>query len=94
MTVFALHYTYDERAAAREATRPEHRAYWFALADAGRVLALSRYDDDLEPGALLILDVEGVDAAEALVAADPYVRAGLVPSHSVRAWPAAGPLFA
>lgn len=93
MSLFALHYVYDDRLAERDAGRPVHREYWLALAAERKVLALSRYEDDLDPGALLILDVDSREAAEELVAADPYVISGLVPEHSVRAWPAMGPLL-
>lgn len=50
--------------------------------------AYGRYGDDGAPGALLIVEADNAEAVEALVFGDPYVRAGLVPSHIVRSWPA------
>lgn len=90
MSTYALHYTYDDRADERAALRPAHLAHFRALAAQGRCPALSRYTDDLQPGALIILDVESREDVEAIVAGDPYVIAGLVPAHKIRAWPAFG----
>ncbi|WP_062306894.1 YciI family protein [Demequina subtropica] len=90
MSLYAIHYVYDERADERAARRPEHLAHFRTLADAGTVTAIGRYGDDLEPGALIIVDVETRQDAERIIAGDPYVRAGLVPRHSVREWPAFG----
>ncbi|SEI80298.1 YciI family protein [Demequina mangrovi] len=90
MSLYAIHYTYDERADERAALRPEHLAHFRALADAGKVPAIGRYGDDLHPGALIIVDVDSLDEATAIVTEDPYVRAGLVPEHGIREWPAFG----
>ncbi|WP_296665359.1 YciI family protein [Demequina sp.] len=91
MSLFAVHYSYDDRAEDREAARPEHRAYFEALAREGKAVAFGRFEDHLSPGALIILDVDTREEAEAIVAADPFVRAGLVPGAFVRTWPAGGP---
>jgi len=91
MSLFAIHYTYDDRAAERDAARPEHRAYLLDLAAQGKAPVFGRYEDEGAPGALIVFEAASLEEAEAMVAADPYVRAGLVPEHSVRAWPAAGP---
>ncbi|WP_062518188.1 YciI family protein [Demequina gelatinilytica] len=90
MSLYAIHYLYDERADERNARRPEHLAHFRALADAGTVTAIGRYGDDLEPGALIIVDVDSTEDAASIVAGDPYVRAGLVPQHRIREWPAFG----
>lgn len=90
MSTYALHYTYDERADERAAHRPAHLAHFRALAAQGRCPAISRYTDDQQPGALIILDVGSREEVDAIVAADPYVIAGLVPAHQIREWPAFG----
>ncbi len=90
MTLYAVHYTYDDRADERTARRPEHLAHFRALAEAGKVPAIGRYGDALEPGALIVLDVDSRDEAESIVANDPYVLAGLVPARAIREWPAFG----
>ncbi len=91
MSLYAIHYVYDERAAEREALRPEHRAWLLGLAEQGVAKVFGRYEDAGEPGALLVFEAETVDAVEGLLALDPYQAAGLVAAHSVRAWPAVGP---
>ncbi|WP_062202374.1 YciI family protein [Demequina salsinemoris] len=90
MSLYAVHYTYDERADERAARRPEHLAHFRSLADAGKVPVIGRYGDSLEPGALIVLDVDSLAEAEDIVAHDPYVLAGLVPAHAIREWPAFG----
>ncbi|WP_062466273.1 YciI family protein [Demequina maris] len=91
MSLYAIHYVYDERAAEREEMRPVHRAWMLGLAELGIAKVFGRYEDDGEPGALLVFDADGPDEVEAMLAQDPYQKAGLVVRHSVRTWPAGGP---
>ncbi|WP_062464771.1 YciI family protein [Demequina soli] len=91
MSLYAVHYSYDERSAEREDMRPVHREWIMTLVDEGVAKAFSRYEDGGEPGALLIFEADSADDIEAMLADDPYQRAGLVVSHSVRTWPAGGP---
>lgn len=88
MTTFMIEYAYDERSDERDALRPAHRAYLAALAEQGTMLAYGRYDDGGAPGALLVCEAEDLDAVESVLAADPYMEAGLVPEHRIRIWPA------
>jgi uncharacterized protein YciI len=88
MPTFTIEYAYDDRTDERMARRLDHLAYLKGLVEAGTMLAYGRYNDDGAPGALLIVEAETPKDVEALVADDPYVRAGLVPSHNVRSWPA------
>jgi len=90
MDLFAVHYVYDDRTEDRDAIRTSHVAYLDDLVAKGALFAYGRYADELEPGALFIYRADGADVVEAWVAGDPYVAAGLVPRHSVRAWPARG----
>ena len=91
MSLFAVHYVYDHRADERDAARPEHRAWLIDLAERGVAKVFGRYEDGGEPGALLVFEAEDAADVESLLQRDPYQAAGLVVSHSVRAWPAAGP---
>ncbi|WP_062292162.1 YciI family protein [Demequina phytophila] len=91
MSLYAIHYVYDERADEREEMRPVHRAWLLGLAGQGIAKVFGRYEDDGQPGALLVFDADSPSAVEAMLAQDPYQTAGLVVSHSVRAWPAGGP---
>ena len=91
MRLFAATYAYDDRADERTALRPEHLEYLDALVDEGSLLAYGRYSDSKAPGALFIYFADSETAVEAWIEADPFVEAGLVPDHVVRAWPALGP---
>ncbi|MFC7333820.1 YciI family protein [Rhodocista pekingensis] len=71
----------------RAANRPAHLAHIDTVADrviaAGPILA----DDGATPvGSLLILDFADRAEVEAFAAADPYARAGLFASSSIRPW--------
>ncbi|GIG54495.1 YciI family protein [Demequina activiva] len=88
MTTFTIEYAYDDRSDERDQHRPAHRAYLAALADEGTMLAYGRYDDDGAPGALLVCEAASLEEVEAIIEGDPFVRAGLVPEHRIRVWPA------
>ena len=90
MDLYAVHYTYDDRAGERDAIRPSHLEYLDALVDAGSLFAYGKYADAGDPGALFIYGAESAEAVEEFVAGDPYVAEGLVPGTVVRAWPALG----
>jgi len=92
--MFAVHYTYDDRAAERDAVRAQHRAFLENLADAGVALAYARYEDVGSPGALLLFAGDSADAIESLLDQDPYALAGLIADREVRVWNASGPLVA
>lgn len=71
----------------RLANRPAHLAYIEAHLDlvivAGPILA----DDGTTPvGSLLILADDSRDAVEAFAAADPYAKAGLFATVTIRPW--------
>ncbi|MBN2177105.1 MAG: hypothetical protein JW722_05540 [Demequinaceae bacterium] len=87
MPTYTIEYDYDDRTEERMAVRPDHLAYLNELVDEGTMLAFGRYDDDGEPGALLIVEADDADEVEELIRHDPYVIAGLVPSHRIRNWP-------
>ncbi|WP_062388750.1 YciI family protein [Demequina iriomotensis] len=91
MSLYAIHYAYDHRAAERDELRPEHRAWLLGLAEQGVAKVFGRYEDAGQPGALLVFEAESAEAVESLLAQDPYQDAGLVTGCSVRVWPAAGP---
>jgi len=86
MTVFAVQYTYDDRAQRRDEVRPAHRAYLARLLDLGSLLASGPFGDDGPAGALLVVSAESGDEVADLLDADPFVREGLVAHRVVRAW--------
>lgn len=85
MSLFAVRYTYDERAEVRDAYRPEHRAWLAGQADAGVLLGSGPYTDG-EPGALLLLRADDEESLRGLLAQDPFAREGLVAATEVRGW--------
>ncbi|MCL3862013.1 YciI family protein [Actinotalea sp. K2] len=85
MTIYAVQYTYDSRDALRDEVRPEHRDYFRSLADAGSLLGSGPYSEGA-PGALLILRAPDDAALDALLAADPFHREGLISQSVVRPW--------
>jgi len=86
MTVFAVHYTYDDRTDRRDEVRPEHRAYLGRLESEGTLLASGPYADEGVPGALLVMSAGSADEVDALLDTDPFVREGLVSARVVREW--------
>jgi uncharacterized protein YciI len=85
MSIFAVEYTYDERRDEQDAVRPEHRAYLRGLAEQGTLLASGPWADG-GTGALLVFRTDDAATLDALLAADPFARAGLVASTAVRGW--------
>lgn len=92
MSVFTVHYTYDERpeqGAKRELYNPAHRGYMRELMTDGTVLAAGRYLDDTRPGALLIFRADNAEQVAERLRIDPYVVHGLVTNADIREWTAA-----
>lgn len=83
---FLLIYDYvPDYATRREAHRQEHLALaWQAEAE-GR-LRLAGTVADPGPGAVLVFETPSPEAVEAFVAADPYVRYGLVTRWRILPW--------
>jgi len=88
MTVFAVQYTYDNRASVRDEVRPAHRAFLSGLQAAGSLLASGPLAEDAAgvPGALLIVAAESADHAATLLDDDPFAHAGLIAARELRAW--------
>ncbi|UZN01538.1 YciI family protein [Cellulomonas sp. S1-8] len=85
MSIFAVRYSYDERAEVRDTFRPEHRAWLAGQVEAGVLLGSGPFAGG-EPGALLVLRAADEDGVRALLAQDPFAREGLVARTEVRAW--------
>ncbi|RYJ01399.1 MAG: hypothetical protein EON52_21560 [Actinomycetales bacterium] len=85
MATYAVRYTYDERADVRDVVRPEHRAYLAELAQSGNLRGSGPWVGGA-PGALLVFEASDEAALEALLAADPFQREGLVGETDVRQW--------
>lgn len=88
MTVFAVHYTYTDDSAGRDAHRADHRAFLRSLAADGIVLLAGAYPEQegVQPAALLLVRAESADAARTLLTEDPFQKEALVATVDVRPW--------
>lgn len=66
------------------AVRPVHREYVHALYERGEIRLSGPLAGDA--GAVIVYEAPSLDAARALIAADPYVEAGVVDEVSLREW--------
>jgi uncharacterized protein YciI len=70
----------------RAETRAEHLAHLKALGTRLRFAGPFLDESEKPVGSLLVVEAESREAAEALAAQDPYARAGLFRSVTVRRW--------
>lgn len=77
-----IEYTSD--AARVEQHRPAHRAYLTGLLAKGQLVGSGPFTD--APGALIIYEADTQEAAEGLIAADPFHAAGVFVRWTVRPW--------
>ncbi|MFT4126428.1 MAG: YciI family protein [Gordonia sp. (in: high G+C Gram-positive bacteria)] len=91
MPIFAVHYTYAAaKAAVRDEHRPLHRRWLGEETEAGNVLLAGPYPDGT--GALILIRAADLDAAEALLANDPFQAHRAVDAVRVVEWtPVFGP---
>jgi hypothetical protein len=83
---FVLRYELvDDYVVRRAPLRPEHLALAQAAAERGELRLGGALDEPVDE-ALLVFEGEDRRVAEAFVAADPYVSAGLVKRWTVRPW--------
>jgi uncharacterized protein YciI len=82
---FALLYeTVDDYVNKRQAFRAEHLALAEKARREGKLVLAGAFDPP--DGALLVFRADAPAEVEAFVAADPYVRNGLVRSWRIRLW--------
>ena len=70
----------------REKVRGEHLAYYRAPGSPVRMAGAVLDEHGQPDGSLVIIECEGQVAAEAFAAEDPYAKAGLFSSVSVKPW--------
>lgn len=86
MAHFLLEYVLaDDYVERRTPLRPEHLGLAQAAFDRGELLLAGAVSDPTDR-AVLVWSVSDRAPIEAFVAADPYVRDGLVTSWSIRPW--------
>ncbi|MFP5077518.1 YciI-like protein [Rhizobium sp. YIM 134829] len=69
-------------------TRPTHLAYLEELNAAGKLALAGPFlgEDGKPTGSLVVVEAETLDAARAILAEDPYAKAGLFATVEVKAW--------
>ncbi|MCZ2340930.1 MAG: YciI family protein [Bacteroidales bacterium] len=77
-----IEYTSDTAKTA--AVRPTHRAYLTQLLDAGQLAIAGPIMDD--SGAIIVYEADTLEAAEALLRADPFCTSGVFVSWKLRPW--------
>ena len=70
----------------RQKTRDAHLAYIRGLGSAVRLAGALLTENGSPEGSLLILDCDNQAAAEAIANGDPYTKAGLFSSVTVKPW--------
>ena len=76
--------TYIPDPAAVQRLRPTHRAYMDELTAQGRLIAGGPFVDGT--GALFLYEAPSLEAAQAIVAADPYTTGGAFASTELKVW--------
>lgn len=76
-----ISYTNHEKIAD---TRPVHREYLGGLKEAGKIFASGPFEDD--SGALIIYEADSQEAAEEMIAQDPFNKAGVFESYTIKPW--------
>jgi uncharacterized protein len=66
--------------------RPVHRDYMSRLLQEGKLITGGPFTDG--SGALFIYEADSLQAATAIVSADPYLSGGALASYELRSWEA------
>ena len=85
---FAVIADYDAADPQLAVVRPVHREYLTKLRDAGKLVISGPLTDT--GGALIVLETASKEEADAIVAADPFVKSGVFKSWVIRPW---NPIF-
>lgn len=84
MPTFARTFRMSPDDPARMDVRPAHRDHINELFERGVVRLSGPFAD--QHGALIVYEADDISAARALVADDPYTRAGVVEELDLREW--------
>lgn len=85
MNLYAVEYSYVPDAAALDEHRPSHREFLRALVPAPLVAA-GAYQEDVEPGALLLVRAASRDEVEQLLDEDPFWQRRLIVERRINLW--------
>jgi len=81
---FAVIVDYDANDPQVPVVRPVHREYLTKLREAGKLAISGPFTDS--GGALIVLEADSKEEAAAIVAVDPFVKAGVFKSWVIRPW--------
>ena len=81
---FATTIIYADDADTNARVRPTHREYLTKLKEQGQLWASGPFEDD--SGALIIYEADDHQAAEALIQNDPFNKAGVFQSYTMKPW--------
>jgi uncharacterized protein YciI len=81
---FAADIVYAKDPAKIAEVRPAHREYLKQLLDSGHLAISGPFTDD--SGGLLVYEAETQEEAEALLRNDPFAKAGVFVSWTMRGW--------
>ena len=81
---YAAIFTYPADQDLVQQTRPEHRRYLSRLLEQGKLVTAGPFTDG--SGALIIYEADSDDAVRRLIEDDPFRRAGVFLTYSVRPW--------
>ncbi len=70
----------------RAAARPDHLAHIAANAGSIRTAGAFLTENDEPSGSMFVIEAESLAEAEAFMAGDPYVAAGVFESVTIRRW--------
>jgi uncharacterized protein YciI len=81
--IFVNYLQYGERERILE-LRPAHQKYLFGLLEQGKLVAAGSFPEDV--GGLYLYETDSQEAAELLMASDPYVQGNAIASFRITAW--------
>jgi len=81
---FAATIEYTRDADKIASARPAHREYLKGLLESGRLAISGPFTDD--GGGLLIYEADTLEEAETLIREDPFAKAGVFLTWTVRGW--------
>lgn len=81
---FAVVLEYDPTDPKIDEFRPAHRAYLGGLKDEGKLVLSGPFGENA--GGLIVYEAPSLEAAQGLVANDPFTIQGVTKKHTIRQW--------
>ena len=84
MPAFAVIYRYTDDTTARDAHRPDHRAFLKRVYEEQKIIFSGPMNENGAPSALLMMRGESVEEIASLLDSDPFNTAGLIKKREIR----------